>query len=98
MTGKMNWRFLLGLTAVLAIGLAAFWWLATGLFANDYESTCEGKAAAKVAFAFSNVGFLLSISALILAIVETRQRVGWIMLGIYSALLGLSLVLLSTCA
>ena len=94
----MNYRFLLGVAAVLAIGGAVFWWLVTGLLLNDYESSCEGETAALVAFVFANIGFFLSISALIVAIVETRPRVGWLMLAVYSLLLGGSYLLLSTCA
>jgi hypothetical protein len=88
---------LLVLAALIAIPLSVYWWLVTGVLTSSYDSACEGKVAIKVAFGFSNLGFLLSVGALVAAFATPRQRIGWMLLAIYSVLLGVSYLIIIDC-
>jgi hypothetical protein len=83
--------------ALLAVPVAAAWWLLAGLLAGD-DSACADSAWAEAAFYGSWAGLALALGALIAGAVEPRrERVGWALLALYVVLLGTSVLVFLTC-
>jgi hypothetical protein len=89
-------RVALAAAAVVALPIAAWWWLIAGLLSEDHESACQGDPWAGAAFVFSNIGVALAAGALVTAVTDHRH-IGWVLLAVYLLLLGGSVLIYFSC-
>lgn len=82
--------------AIVALPIGGVWWLGTYLLYFDGHSDCMGELSAKLALGGSYVGIALAVGALISAWLRA-VRLGWALLAIYAALLGISLWIFFSC-
>ncbi len=85
------------ISSVLALPLAALWWLYAGLATGDYEGICPDSLAAEMGAYAAYAGFLLALGALVAAVGPKRLDVAAWLLLVYATLFGLSVLAVVTC-